>query len=102
LRLTKQSAQTKFFWCENMRVYHFLKPEHALAAIRDQRLKLAEIDKLNDPFEFLGVASRDPQTPTELRHFFSQYDFPISGRAPHYAEARDSETTVAPSRRLSR
>ncbi|MGN6209645.1 DUF2971 domain-containing protein [Asticcacaulis sp.] len=36
-----------------MRLYYFTTVEHGLAAIRDQRLKIALIDKLNDPFELM-------------------------------------------------
>jgi MoaA/NifB/PqqE/SkfB family radical SAM enzyme len=43
-----------------MRLYHFTTAEHGLAAIRDQRLKIAEVGKLNDPFEFLGLELSDP------------------------------------------
>jgi hypothetical protein len=43
----------------NLRVYHFLKAEHGLDDVRQRRIKVAQIDRLNDPFEFLGVASRD-------------------------------------------
>ena len=42
-----------------MRVYHFLNEKYGLAALRDQRLKLAEIMELNDPFEFLCVDLSD-------------------------------------------
>ena len=42
-----------------MRLYYFTTAEYGLAAIRDQRLKIAEIDKLNDPFEFLGFELTD-------------------------------------------
>jgi hypothetical protein len=45
-----------------MRVYHFTKAVHGLEAIRRRRLKLARISELNDPFEFLQVASRNPKT----------------------------------------
>lgn len=45
-----------------MRVYHFTKAGHGLEAIRRRRLKIARISELNDPFEFLQVASRDPKT----------------------------------------
>ncbi len=37
-----------------MRIYHFINHEYGLKALEDQRLKIAEINKLNDPFEFLG------------------------------------------------
>ena len=36
-----------------MRLYHFLKAEHALSAIRDQQIKIARIAELNDPFEHI-------------------------------------------------
>src|SRR3546814_5985287 len=37
----------------NMKLYHFLKKEHGLSAIRDQRVKIARIADLNDPFEYM-------------------------------------------------
>ncbi len=42
-----------------MCLYYFTTAEHGLAAIRDQRLKIAEIEQLNDPFEFLGFELSD-------------------------------------------
>lgn len=45
-----------------MRVYHFTKAAHGLDAIRRRRLKIARISELNDPFEFLQVASTNPKT----------------------------------------
>jgi hypothetical protein len=45
-----------------MRVYHFTRAVYGLEAIRRRRLKIARISELNDPFEFLQVASRDPKT----------------------------------------
>ena len=36
-----------------MKLYHFLKKEHGLSAIRDQRIKIARIAELNDPFEYI-------------------------------------------------
>ena len=45
-----------------MRVYHFTKAVYGLEAIRRRRLKIARISELNDPFEFLQVASRNPKT----------------------------------------
>ena len=37
------------------RVYHFVPKKWALCDIRNQRLKVATFDKMNDPFELLGV-----------------------------------------------
>ena len=42
-----------------MRLYHFLNEHYGLKALCDQRLKLAEITELNDPFEFLSVDLSD-------------------------------------------
>lgn len=39
-----------------MRLYHFMTEQFGLEAIRDSRLKIARIDQLNDPFEFLGLS----------------------------------------------
>lgn len=41
-----------------MRLYHFLNAEYGLLNIRHRRLKIARISELNDPFEFLGVATK--------------------------------------------
>jgi len=41
-----------------MRLYHFLNSEYGLLNIRHRRLKIARISELNDPFEFLGVATK--------------------------------------------
>jgi hypothetical protein len=43
-----------------MRLYHFLNAEYGLLNIRYRRLKIARISELNDPFEFLGVATKSP------------------------------------------
>jgi len=38
-----------------MRVYHFVNATHGLSNIRRRRLKIATLNELNDPFEFLGI-----------------------------------------------
>jgi Protein of unknown function (DUF2971) len=43
-----------------MRLYHFTNHVFGLQNIERRRLKIARINELNDPFEFLGVASRSP------------------------------------------
>ncbi len=45
-----------------IRVYYFTKTVHGLENIRRRRLKIARISELNDPFELLQVASRNPKT----------------------------------------
>lgn len=37
-----------------MLVYHFIKAEYGITALRSRRLKVARIHNLNDPFEFLA------------------------------------------------
>ncbi len=39
-----------------MRLFYFTSERFGLEAIRDRRLKIARIDELNDPFEFVGIA----------------------------------------------
>lgn len=41
-----------------MRLYHSLNAEYGLLNIRHRRLKIGRINELNDPFEFLGVATK--------------------------------------------
>ena len=42
-----------------MRVYHLVGREHGLQNIRHRRLKIAEIEDLNDPFELRSLSSPD-------------------------------------------
>lgn len=49
-----------------MRVYHFVSEEHGLDDLRRQRLKIATLNELNDPFELFGVNLADPA----MRHAF--------------------------------
>lgn len=39
-----------------LRLYYFTTERYALEAIRDQRLKIARLNELNDPFEFCRQA----------------------------------------------
>ena len=43
-----------------MRVYHFLNKQYGLESLKKQRLKIAEIMSLNDPFELLGINLSEP------------------------------------------
>ena len=38
-----------------MRVYQFIDPDGGLVVLRTRRLRISRLDKLNDPFEFLGA-----------------------------------------------
>lgn len=42
-----------------MMLYKFMSQEFALQAIRDKRLKISNIDKANDPFEFNALKIKD-------------------------------------------
>ena len=52
-----------------MRLYHFTSQKFGLLAIKDRRLKIARINELNDPFEFLGWNLRDPGTRAKMRQW---------------------------------
>jgi len=45
-----------------MRAFHFLSESHALSALKNQRLKVATINELNDPFELLACDLREQAT----------------------------------------
>lgn len=42
-----------------MIVYHFTSADHGVSNIANRRIKVAELDKLNDPFELTAVDTRD-------------------------------------------
>jgi len=52
---------------DQMRLYHFLPAQHALDDLTKGRLKLSEIDNLNDPFELWCSEQSDRQMRTALR-----------------------------------
>lgn len=58
-----------------MRLYHFLNARYGLLDIRHRRLKIARINELNDPFEFLGVASKS----RHLRRRYQQLKDDLNG-----------------------
>lgn len=43
-----------------MKLFHFVNKEYGLEDLREQRLKVARIAELNDPFEFLGANLANP------------------------------------------
>lgn len=51
-----------------MRLYHFLNAEFGLLNIRHRRLKIARISELNDPFEFLGAATKSASVRRRYLH----------------------------------
>lgn len=80
-----------------MRVYHFTKQAHGLSNIRLRRVKVAEIEDLNDPFELRALTARDATgrqaldlQRAELAKFTGILCFTNSWRSPvmwsHYAE----------------
>src|SRR3989304_9386747 len=52
-----------------MLVYHFLSANDALDDIIKKRIKLSEIDKLNDPFELWCSAQGNQQIRASLRRW---------------------------------
>jgi hypothetical protein len=57
---------------KTVRVYHFLSASNALDDLEHRRLKLSEIDKLNDPFELWCVAQSDRALRAALRRYKAQ------------------------------
>jgi Protein of unknown function (DUF2971) len=57
-----------------MRLYHFTNRQYGLENIERRRLKIARIGQLNDPFEFLGVASRSPDVRRRYKELKSGWD----------------------------
>lgn len=55
-----------------MLLYHFLPQQWALKVLREGRLKTADIDSLNDPFDFLSVAAPNKQHRNMLRRWRKQ------------------------------
>jgi hypothetical protein len=52
-----------------VRVYHFLPTDYALEDIEKRRIKISEIDQLNDPFELWCVSQKDKQLRAALRGY---------------------------------
>ncbi len=65
-----------------IRLYHFLPAEHALDDIRKRRIKIAEMDQLNDPFELWCVAQDNKELRARLRDYKRTMDdrFGVSGK----------------------
>jgi len=58
-----------------MRLYHFLSAENALDDLKNKRVKISIIEKLNDPFEFQAGFVKPNRA---LRAQFSQFKINIS------------------------
>ena len=54
------------------RVYHFVNCKYGLENISRRRLKVADINDLNDPFEFLGLVSDNPETVQDFTRMKAQ------------------------------
>jgi hypothetical protein len=52
-----------------MRVYHLLSAKYGLEDLSKRRLKIAQLDDLNDPFELLSVELSDKTQRTAFRRF---------------------------------
>jgi len=52
-----------------MRVYHFLPTVHGLEDIEKKRIRISEIDQLNDPFELWCVSQEDSKLRPALRKY---------------------------------
>lgn len=50
-----------------MHFFYFTKKQWALQAIRDEQLKISLYDSLNDPFDFIGIATTTPKDREALK-----------------------------------
>lgn len=53
---------------QNMRVYHFLNKQYGLKDLRERRLKVAQLEEINDPFEVLPACA-DADVRSRFRAF---------------------------------
>jgi hypothetical protein len=72
------------------RVYHFVEQRYGLDDIRRRRLKIATLNELNDPFEFLGVNLSD----ANLRRAFHVMKNELSRSRGILCFSRDWENPV--------
>ena len=56
-----------------MRLYHFINKKYGRDSLRLNRLKIAHIDQLNDPFEFLGVELSNSENRELFYHLKQAY-----------------------------
>jgi hypothetical protein len=80
-----------------IRAYHFAPAEFALQDLRYQRLKIARLDELNDPFELWAIAQPDRrlrqalrQTKADFARLYGLLCFSLTWHNPllwsHYAD----------------
>jgi hypothetical protein len=50
-----------------MRAYHFVSSQYAFDNLRHRRLKIAQLDELNDPFELWAISQHDRRVRQALR-----------------------------------
>ncbi|WP_287396157.1 DUF2971 domain-containing protein [Mesorhizobium sp.] len=56
------------------RLYHFLKAQYAVAAIKKRCLRVSRIEDLNDAFEFIGIALDDKRDRIHLSSYRRRLD----------------------------
>lgn len=56
-----------------IRAYHLLNSEHGLSNLRHKRLKIAQLQDLNDPFDLWALAQPNPQLRVALRRYRTQF-----------------------------
>ena len=64
-----QSTSSSVGAGKRIRLYHFLSAPHALEDIAKRRLKISQIDQLNDPFELWCVYQKDRSLRDALRAY---------------------------------
>lgn len=50
-----------------MQFYYFTSKKYGLTAIRDKRLKISQYSSLNDPFDFIGIATKSSEDRDTLK-----------------------------------
>jgi hypothetical protein len=59
-------------------LYYFTPTKYALESVQNRRLKVAELDKTNDPYEMLPIRCHEGLTGAELEESFSKLQSKLS------------------------
>lgn len=57
-----------------MILYYYTSQRHGLASIRDKRIKVSKFSELNDPFDFLGIATDKKEEREQVKRMRGKLD----------------------------
>jgi hypothetical protein len=57
-----------------MRLYYYTSQQYGIQSLNDRRLKIARFTELNDPFDWIGIATNTAQHRRELRKLKQKFD----------------------------